>query len=154
MINKIGNMFDDDADTIVIPVNLYGSMGAGLARYIALKHPDLHYWYWHAVTVKKVFNAGCVMVYDTPDRQYLLLPTKYHPYQGSNVDLIRMGVSKIADLLENCRLNTIALPAIGMGLGHINHDTVEEVEAHNTKIIDVINEYLTHFGNRVRFYQQ
>ena len=112
-----GNILHDQSKAIVIPVNTMGIAGAGLARQWALQYPDQHRLYVEACKDKR-FNIGEVLpVISAPDRLFLCFPTKIVPQKRSELVWIEDGLSDLRQLIPTLLFKSIALPALGCGLG-------------------------------------
>ena len=119
-----GNILRDHAEAIVIPVNTLGIAGAGLARQWALQYPDEHRLYG-MVCKDKRFSIGEVLpVISTPNRLFLCFPTKVIPHKRSELVWIEDGLSDLKRLVSTLRIRSLALPALGCGLGGLDWKTV------------------------------
>ena len=119
-----GNILHDHAEAIVIPVNTLGIAGAGLARQWALQYPDEHRLYG-VVCKDKRFSIGEVLpVISTPNRLFLCFPTKIVPQKRSELIWIEDGLSDLKRLVSTLRIRSLALPALGCGLGGLDWKTV------------------------------
>lgn len=112
-----GNILSDESKAIVIPVNTLGIAGAGLARQWALHYPDEHRLYG-IVCKHKRFSIGEVLpVISAPDRLFLCFPTKIVPQKRSELVWIEDGLSDLRRLIPTLLIQSLALPALGCGLG-------------------------------------
>ncbi|MBI1856354.1 MAG: macro domain-containing protein [Chloroflexi bacterium] len=112
-----GNILRDKSHAIVIPVNTLGIAGAGLAKQWALQYPDEHRLY--AVVCKhKRFKVGEVLpVISASNRLFLCFPTKIVPRNRSELVWIEDGLSDLRRLIPALWIKSLALPALGCGLG-------------------------------------
>jgi O-acetyl-ADP-ribose deacetylase (regulator of RNase III) len=112
-----GNILSDESKVIVIPVNTMGIAGAGLARQWKIQYPDEHRLYG-IVCKDQRFNIGEVLpVISTPGRLFLCFPTKIVPQKRSELVWIEDGLSDLRRLISTLRIQSLALPALGCGLG-------------------------------------
>ena len=119
-----GNILRDHAEAIVIPVNTLGIAGAGLARQWKIQYPDEHRLYG-IVCKDKRFNIGKVLpVISSPNRLFLCFPTKIVPQKRSELVWIEDGLSDLKRLVSTLRIRSLALPALGCGLGELDWKTV------------------------------
>ena len=112
-----GNILSDEFKAIVIPVNTMGIAGAGLARQWALQYPDEHRLYG-IVCKDKRFSIGEVLpVISAPNRLFLCFPTKIVPQKRSEIAWIEDGLYDLNQMIPNLLIKSLALPALGCGLG-------------------------------------
>lgn len=89
-------------------------MGAGLARYVALKHPTMPLRYGISL---KLGQHNMV----AHREKLILVPTKHNPWQKSTLDLIMQAVTALSGLRVK---EDIYLPALGCGHGHLAYEDV------------------------------
>ena len=119
-----GDILRDHAEAIVIPVNTLGIAGAGLARQWKIQYPNEHRLYG-IVCKDKRFNIGKVLpVISSPNRLFLCFPTKIVPHKRSELAWIEDGLSDLKRLIPTLRIQSVALPALGCGLGGLDWKTV------------------------------
>ena len=119
-----GDILRDHAEAIVIPVNTLGIAGAGLARQWKIQYPNEHRLYG-IVCKDKRFNIGKVLpVISSPNRLFLCFPTKIVPRKRSELAWIEDGLSDLKRLIPTLRIQSVALPALGCGLGGLDWKTV------------------------------
>jgi len=123
-----GNLLECDQDLIVIPVNMVGVAGAGLALAARCKYPR---WY---DSYKKFSNGGrweqCAFhVYQQVwDPGYIVsLPTKTSWRLPSDIELIRKGLTELKWYVTREDIKMFALPLLGCGLGGLDPNDVLEV---------------------------
>ena len=120
-----GDLLRADVDAVVNPVNTVGVMGKGLARQVRDAFPDVFAAYAAAcargeVTVGRVH----VVVRSTPPRWVLNLPTKTHWRQPAQLGHVRAGLVDLIAQVRALELGSIAVPALGCGLGGLAWDDV------------------------------
>lgn len=123
---EIGDLFDCTSQTITCPINAVGAMGKGLALDFRNRVPGLYdyYQYWYPrSTTKPNPRRFQLHVYKVPDgRQVLLFPTKDDWRQPSERALIEANLIRLAESWEFYGIQSLALPALGCGLGQLNYD--------------------------------
>lgn len=119
------NLFDADADAIVITVNCGGIMGKGVAEGFKRKWPMQYMDYRKRckgglLTVGRISNEDCYQIGN--GRYAILMPTKSIWQRNSQVSWIETG---LADLLGHCcrlSLDSIAIPPPGCGNGGLDFE--------------------------------
>jgi len=137
-----GNILRDTSHAIVIPVNTLGIAGAGLAKQWALQYPDENRLY--AIVCKhKRFKIGEVLpVISAPSRLFLCFPTKIVPRNRSELAWIEDGLSDLRRLIPTLWIGSLALPALGCGLGGLPWKDVRPlIERHLGDLNTVVNVY-------------
>lgn len=130
-----GDILAADCDALVNPVNCRGVMGAGLARAIAARWPEIIQPYREAVDTGKLrpgtLHAAWLDSVDRP-RVIVNLPTKDDWRAPSTMDLVRASLTALVKFLEDHRgIFTIAVPALGCGLGGLSWaDVRASIEEH------------------------
>jgi O-acetyl-ADP-ribose deacetylase (regulator of RNase III) len=116
------DVLKSDKQTIVIPVNTVGVMGAGLALWFKLRYPDLFRKY-RSGCLSGQFKMGNLWLFKDSDRSYLLLPTKIDWRDKSEIEYVDIGLSKLADTYLSKGITSISIPAIGCGLGGLDFES-------------------------------
>jgi O-acetyl-ADP-ribose deacetylase (regulator of RNase III) len=118
---KQGDIFESGADILVNPVNCKGVMGAGLALEFKKRFPDM-YKYYRWLCEGQMLKLGhvdfCPQLENNPI--IVLFPTKYNWAEKSRLATIGNGME---DFVRQMRLfpdKSIALPALGCGLGGLS----------------------------------
>ena len=105
---------------IVIPVNLVGVMGSGLARWYADRYPR-NYQVYRKACLDGRFKPGMLMTQSGNDgRRYLLFPTKVDWKLDSTTELIELGLQKLVMTHEQRGIDSLAMPPIGCGKGNLD----------------------------------
>jgi len=123
------NILSAPVQAIVNPVNCVGVMGAGLARQIAQAFPEILPAYKDACRTGKI-APGKLFVHDVirPDgRRGLVvdLPTKRHWKDPSHRADIEQGLAALVFEIHARKIETLAVPALGCGLGGLSWPTVQ-----------------------------
>jgi O-acetyl-ADP-ribose deacetylase (regulator of RNase III) len=123
-----GDLFASGAEALVNAVNTAGVMGKGLARAFKDRFPESFEVYRRACDAGEV-AIGKVLVVERREapRWIVQFPTKRHWRSKSRLEDIRAG---LVDLIEQVRVRaiaSIAVPALGCGLGGLAWDDVRPV---------------------------
>ena len=120
-----GSIFDCNVQAIVNPVNCLGVSGAGLAKAFKLLYPDNHELYKKDCKDGLVKIGQCFLTLNHPSPQYIInFPTKQHYNDPSELEYIKAGMVSLIGLIDTYKIKTIAIPALGCGLGQLNFEAV------------------------------
>jgi len=113
------NIFDiHDADLRVVPVNIAGSMGAGLAKAFGTRYPDLLLEYVSACKKHRFRKTSSLLYRPDGEAAILCVPTKIHWKNKSTEEQIVTSMKLIERcMIANPSFNKEAMPALGCGLG-------------------------------------
>jgi len=133
-----GDMFFSTMQTLTVSVNTVGIMGKGLASRAKYQFPDVYVVYQDACR-KKRLKMGTPYLYKressfdevlfdepgtlgTPNgiKWFFLFPTKRHWRENSDVKGIEEGLLWLATNYKSEGIKSIALPALGCGLGNLD----------------------------------
>lgn len=123
-----GNLFDSPADALINPVNCVGVMGKGLALAFKRAFPPMFDAYL-AATQAGELTPGRMHVWPNPSappRYVINFPTKRHWRSKSRLEDIDAGLLDLARVTKDLNLNSLAVPALGAGLGGLPWNTVRE----------------------------
>ena len=124
---RTGDLFDEDVEALVNAVNCVGVMGKGIALTFRTKHPTYHLDYAEACR-KGEISIGAVHLHDTgrvTNPYYILsFPTKEHWRDRSHLRNVEAGLNDLVDVIKKYRIKSIALPALGCGLGGLEWSKV------------------------------
>ncbi|MBO4208345.1 macro domain-containing protein [Micromonospora echinofusca] len=124
------DLLSADAEALVNPVNTVGVMGRGLALQFKRTHPANYRAYRDACAAGQV-RLGEMLIFDSgkPGRgRYVInFPTKGHWRNQARLDDIRRGVDSLVDTVIGHRIGSIAVPALGCGLGGLEWSDVRPV---------------------------
>ena len=128
-----GNMFDYPAQALVNPVNCVGVAGKGLALQFKRKFPMNYDWYASECDMRSM-QVGRVLVHDFEAYQesqihrfIINFPTKTHWRQPSEYSYIWEGLGDMVASIEEHEITSIAIPALGCGLGGLDWEVVEKM---------------------------
>lgn len=118
-----GDMFAEEVDALVNPVNCVGVMGAGLALEFKKRWPRYESAYANDCRMGRMcmtqpmlypdhWPSGCPV-------KLISFPTKNHWRDRSNLDDVGYGLDKLGTILRahTFDIRTVAIPALGCGLG-------------------------------------
>jgi O-acetyl-ADP-ribose deacetylase (regulator of RNase III) len=115
-----GNLLDADAEALVNTVNCVGVMGKGLALQFKRAFPDNYAAYERACREGSV-QPGRLFVFElgrpTNPRSIINFPTKRHWRDGSRLEDIEAGLRALAAHIRQRGIRSVAVPALGCGLG-------------------------------------
>ena len=128
---RAGNIFDEDVEALVNPVNCVGVMGAGLAKQFRQRYPQNYTSYFQACRRGEMV-PGHLHIYDIKDAdknpKYIInFPTKRHWKNKSRIEDIELGMSELTKQMKKLGINSIAIPALGAGLGGLKWFEVKKV---------------------------
>lgn len=117
------SLFSLDAQTIINPVNCVGVMGRGLAKVFARKWPAHEAWY-RRQCAQGLIAPGRPQLDRGQDPWILAFPSKRHYRDPSRIEDIDSGLASVARRLPGSGITSLALPALGCGLGGLPFATV------------------------------
>ena len=135
---KRGNIIAEDTEAIVNAVNCVGIMGRGLALQFKKSFPENFKAYTTACDRKEV-QLGRMFVSDTlkTSRPYYIInfPTKQHWRHKSRIEDIDSGLKALVQEIKDRGIRSIAIPAIGCGLGGLEWAHVQPLIVESLKDI-------------------
>ena len=114
-----GDILSASVEAIVIPVNTVGALGAGLALKARLRYPEIEVPYRSACTLGELKPGTCIAI-PLANRQHkyaIMFPTKLEWKHQSRMTYIDTGLTSLAALLAQYEITSVAIPALGCGLG-------------------------------------
>jgi len=117
-----GDLFFSQSQTITITTNCVGVMGAGLASRAKDLFPDVYNEFRKACR-KGLIHLGKPYLYKRErenDTWFLLFPTKNHWKEKASLDGIKKGLEWLKANYKKEEIRSIALPALGCGLGKLD----------------------------------
>lgn len=122
-----GDLFAADVQALVNAVNCRGVMGAGLALQFKHRFPAYFEDYRRACAEGRV-TPGAVHVFRLPDAHWILsVPTKRHWRSRSRLQDVRSGVTALVAAIDAHGIESIAIPALGCGLGGLDWEVVRPI---------------------------
>lgn len=115
-----GDLLDAQDEALVNPVNTVGVMGKGLA--LAFRHRfDLNHRLYVAACQAGELRVGKMFVTETGQvsgpRWVVNFPTKQHWRQPSQLRWVSDGLVDLRRFIAQHQVRSIAIPALGAGLG-------------------------------------
>lgn len=140
-----GDLLDADADALVNAVNTVGVMGKGLALAFKNRFPANFQGYAVACQRGEVVT-GRMFVTETQamlgPRWIVNFPTKQHWRDPSRLEWVQTGLQDLRRFLLAEGVQSVALPALGAGLGGLSWPAVRaEIEAALADLPVVIRVY-------------
>ena len=121
-----GSLLAANVEALVNAVNTVGVMGKGLALVFKKAFPDNYDEYRRGCTEGEV-APGRVFIVDraprTP-RWIINFPTKRHWRDTSRIEDIRDGLADMVEQIQARRMQSVAVPALGCGLGGLEWSEV------------------------------
>jgi len=124
-----GSLFEAPVACIVNPVNCVGVMGKGLALEFKQKYPKVFSDYEHMCR-RGDLKPGVLHTYQLEDGKWVVnFPTKTAWRQPSKIEYIRSGLPVLSEFVLLNAIASIAIPALGCGLGGLSWSSVKrEIE--------------------------
>ena len=134
LILKNKSIFDLNTEALVNPVNCVGIMGAGLALQFKNRFPGVFAMYAEDCRNKIYYPGGVGTVKDKGKVIYNIA-TKDHWKDKSKLEWVELGIKNLVDCLLKDGVKSIAIPAIGCGLGGLKaNDVVPIIEKEIQKL--------------------
>lgn len=122
-----GDLLQSNVEALVNAVNCVGIMGRGVALQFKQAYPENYRAYVDACKHRQV-QPGRMLVHDlgtqTNPRYIINFPTKKHWKEKSELSFIDLGLKALVQEIRERRIKSIALPALGCGLGGLNWEDV------------------------------
>lgn len=136
-----GNLFDAEVEALVNTVNTVGVMGKGIALMFKERYPANMTAYAKACAEGAV-QTGKMFVTETQaligPRWIINFPTKQHWRAKSRLSWITEGLADLRLFIQENKIRSIAIPALGAGNGGLNWLEVKaQIEAVLSDLEDV-----------------
>ncbi len=136
-----GNILAADAEALVNTVNCVGIMGRGIALQFKNVFPE-NFKSWLAACKRNEVMPGKMFAFETgalTNPHYIInFPTKRHWKGKSRMEDIDAGLVALADEIKARNIRSIAVPALGSGLGGLRwNDVRPRIEAALRELSDV-----------------
>lgn len=139
-INQGGDIFFASTEALVNPVNCVGVMGKGLALQFKKLWPS-NYDAYKLACERGDIGIGKVFAYETGHhnvRFIINFATKNHWKNQSSLVDIEAGLADLVNKVRDLSITSIAIPALGCGLGGLKWDDVRPlIEAAFASLPDV-----------------
>jgi O-acetyl-ADP-ribose deacetylase (regulator of RNase III) len=137
IITLAGDLFTTPAEAIINPVNCVGVCGKGLALEFKTRFPanfavyrdycDRKLMIQGKMLVTEILNTSSDRKGNQSQKFIVNFPSKRHWIQNSKLQDIFDGIEDLQRVVRELKLNSIALPAIGCGLGGLDWRKVEPI---------------------------
>ena len=139
---KTGDIFTEQVEALVNAVNCVGAMGRGIALQFKRRFPD-NFEAYAALCERGELQPGRVFVFERHlagrqalPRYIINFPTKRHWRDKSRIADIESGLASLVEEIRSRNIRSIALPALGAGLGGLNW---AEVRDHARSAVEGLN---------------
>jgi len=122
-----GDLFDDDAQTLVNAVNTAGVMGKGIALGFRRRFPEMYADYRRRCRDGQVRLGQPYLWRGTAGPWVVNFPTKAHWRSVSRLDVVEDGLEFLATHVEEWAVTSLAVPALGTGQGGLDWAAVRPV---------------------------
>lgn len=117
-----GNLFEAKTEALINAVNCVGVMGKGIALQFKQKFPAEYFTAYKLACQNGELAIGKVQVFElenvqTNPRFIINFPTKNHWREPSKIEYIESGLQSLVEAVERYEIKSIAMPALGCGLG-------------------------------------
>jgi O-acetyl-ADP-ribose deacetylase (regulator of RNase III) len=123
---RTGDILQTDAEALVNAVNCVGVMGCGVALQFKNAFPE-NFRAYKLASVHGEVRPGKMFVFETGQmspRYIINFPTKRHWRDKSCMKDIEAGLMALAAEIRSRDIRSIALPALGSGLGGLDWGNV------------------------------
>ncbi len=129
LLFKTGDILSEDMEAVVNAVNCVGVMGRGIALQFRNAYPANFKAYAIACGNREV-EPGRMFVHATNrlsrPRWIINFPTKRHWRSRSRLEDIQAGLEALASTIDLLGIRSIAVPALGCGLGGLDWNEVRQ----------------------------
>lgn len=126
-----GNLLEAETEAIVNAVNCVGVMGKGLALQFRKKFSADYFEDYKRACQNGELQIGKVHVYslksETNPKYIINFPTKDHWRGQSKIEYIECGLEDLKIKIGKCKIESIAIPALGCGLGGLDWEKVRSL---------------------------
>jgi O-acetyl-ADP-ribose deacetylase (regulator of RNase III) len=119
-----GDLFASGAQTLVNAVNCHGVMGKGIALEFKRRYPDMFRDYQERCARGAVRLSEPYLYRRSAEPHILNFPTKDHWRAPARLDHIIAGVRYMQGQYMLWGVTSLAVPALGCGLGQLDWDSV------------------------------
>ena len=142
-----GDMFESPCRTWTNAVNCVGVMGAGVAKHFKARFPEMFEDYRRRCAAGQL-RMGEPDLWLNPDAggaHVLNFPTKQHWKDPSDWEGIQRGLEQLRIIVNDGRIESLAVPALGCGLGGLAWDEVKHTLADTLSALTIpVELYVPH----------
>jgi len=123
-----GDLFKADVDALVNPVNTVGVMGKGVALEFKKRFPQNMLEYKRACQLNQVTVGKLFITHTVKSNKILWIinfPTKEDWRFPSRIEWIETGLISLHNFINESNINSIAIPALGVGNGGLSWQLVK-----------------------------
>ena len=125
---QTGDLLTSDAEALVNTVNCVGVMGKGIALEFKKAFPDNFKDYAKACKRDEVHPGRMFITERLGNPKYIVnFPTKRHWRAKSRISDVESGLTALADEIRTRQIRSIAIPALGSGLGGLDWEAVRSL---------------------------
>jgi O-acetyl-ADP-ribose deacetylase (regulator of RNase III) len=121
------NIFDSDCTAIVNTTNIQGIMGAGLAGQFRRRYPEMNAAYEEACADGTHRMGEMLLYFDQSGKVIVNFPTMKFPGMRADLADIENGLRDLRKVLVEEGIDSVAIPALGCGIGRLDFGDVEEL---------------------------
>lgn len=126
-INKVGDIFDSEADILVHGVNMLGGEVAGLADIVFTRYPRVRDEYDALIEDEDMeMKLGAVLFVGVGEFIIANAFTQELPGPNADADAIRDSLRSVKEFAQENALS-VAIPRIGCGIGGLQWEDVEKI---------------------------
>lgn len=147
IVQKQGNIFNSETGVVAHGVNIHGVMGAGIAKEVRSRHPDVFEIYKDHCRRGTLKTGMLLPVFSEADerpRWIFNISSQDAPGKHASYEWLESGVRKSYEFLVRKGLRGIAFPRIGAGIGGLSWERVEKIiTAYAEKHPEIVTELWT-----------
>ncbi len=132
-----GDIFASGADVLVNAVNCVGVMGAGLAAAFRQRFPEVNEDYVRYCQAGKL-KPGEIHLSVLKDVTVFNVATKDHYIHDSRYEWLEAALKNVAKHAREIGVKTVAMPALGCGLGGLDWNVFKKMIEDNAGLYDDI----------------
>jgi O-acetyl-ADP-ribose deacetylase (regulator of RNase III) len=140
-----GDLLEADVEALVNTVNCAGVMGKGIALQFKRRYPA-DFTAYAAACARGEVQLGRMFVFSldaiTGPRYVINFPTKGHWRDRSRIRDIETGLRDLVQVIRDRGIRSIAIPALGAGLGRLDWADVEPLIRASLEPLDDVTVHL------------
>ncbi len=136
-----GDIFKSPAQVLTNTVNCVGVMGKGVALEFKNRYPQMFSDYKVKCAQGQV-KPGQPYLWENDSTQVLNFPTKRHWRESSLLQDVEDGLKYLAESYEQMGIQSLAMPALGCGLGGLKWSVVQPLIVKHLGTIPDLDVYV------------